>query len=208
MPFVAWNVSLISIFLERSLVFPILLFSSIYLHCSFKKAFLSLLALLWNSVFSWVCACLLVAQLGLTLYDPWTAALQWVALPFPRGSSKPRDLSWVSCTPGRSFTIWATRETPIWACLSLSPLFFFLLFFPQLFVKPPQTTTLPSCFSISWGWFWSLPPVQCYEPLFIVLHILCLPDLISWIYFSPPMYKGFYLGHTWWPSGLSLFSSI
>ena len=44
--------SLISqIFLKRSLVFPILLFSFISLHCLFKKAFLSLLAILWNSAF-------------------------------------------------------------------------------------------------------------------------------------------------------------
>ena len=47
--------SLISpMFLKSSLVFPILLFSSISVHCSFKKAFLSLLAILWNSTFSWV----------------------------------------------------------------------------------------------------------------------------------------------------------
>ena len=39
---------------ERSLVFPILLFSSISLHCSLKKAFLSLLAILLNSAFKWV----------------------------------------------------------------------------------------------------------------------------------------------------------
>lgn len=38
------------IFLNRSLVFPILYFSSISLHCSLK-AFLSLLAVLWNSAF-------------------------------------------------------------------------------------------------------------------------------------------------------------
>ena len=45
----AWNVPLVSlIFLKRTLVFPILLFSSISLHCSFKKAFLSLLAFLWS----------------------------------------------------------------------------------------------------------------------------------------------------------------
>ena len=44
----------ISNFLEEiSVVFPILLFSSISLHCSFKKAFLSLLAILWNSVFKY-----------------------------------------------------------------------------------------------------------------------------------------------------------
>ena len=41
----AWNVSLVSlIFLERSLVFPILLFSSVSLHWSLRKAFLPLLA--------------------------------------------------------------------------------------------------------------------------------------------------------------------
>ena len=50
----AWNVPLISpVFLKRSLVFPILLISFISLHCSLKKAFLSLLAILWNSAFSW-----------------------------------------------------------------------------------------------------------------------------------------------------------
>ena len=38
--------------------------------------------------------------------------LQWVAVPFPRGSSRPRDQMWVSCTAGRFFTTWATRETP------------------------------------------------------------------------------------------------
>ena len=49
-PFFAWNVPLVSlIFLKRSLVFPILLFSSISLHWSLRKAFLSLLAILWNS---------------------------------------------------------------------------------------------------------------------------------------------------------------
>ena len=37
------------IFLRRSLDFPILLFSSISLHWSPRKAFLSLLAILWNS---------------------------------------------------------------------------------------------------------------------------------------------------------------
>ena len=104
------------IFLKRSLVFPILLFSSISLHWLLKKAFLSLLAILWNSAFSWV-------------------------------------------------------------YLSLSPLPFTSLLF-QLLASPPQTTTLPSCISFSWGWFWSLPPVQCYEPLSIVLQALCIPNPI------------------------------
>ena len=54
-PIFAWNVPLVSlIFLKRSLVFPIVLFSSISLHWSLRTAFLSLLAILWNSVFKWV----------------------------------------------------------------------------------------------------------------------------------------------------------
>ena len=54
-PMFAWNVPLESlIYLKRSLVFPILLFSSISLHWLLKKAFLSLVAILWNSAFKWV----------------------------------------------------------------------------------------------------------------------------------------------------------
>ena len=36
--------------------------------------------------------------------------LEWIAIPFSRGSSQPRDWTWVSCIAGRFFTIWATRE--------------------------------------------------------------------------------------------------
>ena len=55
LPFFAWNVPLVSlVFLKRSLVFPILLFSSMSLHCPLRKAFLSLFAILWDSAFRWV----------------------------------------------------------------------------------------------------------------------------------------------------------
>ena len=54
-PIFAWNVPLVSlIFLMRSPVFPILLFSSTSLHWSLRKTFLSLLAIIWNSAFKWV----------------------------------------------------------------------------------------------------------------------------------------------------------
>ena len=36
--------------------------------------------------------------------------LEWVAFPFSRGSSQPRDWTQVSLTVGRFFTGWATRE--------------------------------------------------------------------------------------------------
>ena len=81
---------------------------------------------------------------------------------------------------------------PFLLCLSL-------LFFSQLFVRPPQTTILPFCISFSSRWSWSLPPIQCHEPLSIVLQALCLSNLIPWIYLSLPLYnhKELDLNHTW-----------
>ena len=51
---------------------------------------------------------------------PWTYTvhgilrariLEWVAIPFSRGSSQPRDRTQVSCTAGRFFTSWATSKS-------------------------------------------------------------------------------------------------
>ena len=36
--------------------------------------------------------------------------LEWVAIPFSRGSSQPRDQTQVSHSAGGFFTSWATRE--------------------------------------------------------------------------------------------------
>ena len=36
--------------------------------------------------------------------------LEWVAIPFSRESSQPRDWTWVSCITGRFFTIWVIRK--------------------------------------------------------------------------------------------------
>ena len=66
----------------------------------------------------------LVNQLCLTLWDhmgctaPGSSMpgilkariLEWVAISFSRGSSQPGDQTWVSCTAGRFFTAWASRE--------------------------------------------------------------------------------------------------
>ena len=36
--------------------------------------------------------------------------LEWIDIPFSRGSFRPRNQTWVSCIAGRFFAIWATRE--------------------------------------------------------------------------------------------------
>ena len=40
----------------------------------------------------------------------WPSELEWVAIPYSWWPSWPRDWTLVSCTVGRCFTIWATRE--------------------------------------------------------------------------------------------------
>ena len=64
------------------------------------------------------------AQACPTLWDPMDYSLpgssvqgifqtrmqEWVAISFPRGSSWPRDWTWVTCFAGRLFTVWATME--------------------------------------------------------------------------------------------------
>ena len=50
--------------------------------------------------------------------------LEWVALPFSRGSSQPRDWTWVSHIEGGFFTSWATGE----ALLLAPPKFSWLVF--------------------------------------------------------------------------------
>ena len=72
----------------------------------------------------WLKVKVLVAKSCPTLCDPTDCSLpgpsvhgifqaivlEWIALPFSRGSSWPRDRTRVSHTVDRCFTIWATRE--------------------------------------------------------------------------------------------------
>ena len=44
---------------------------------------------------------------------------EWVAIPFSRGSSHPRDPTQISCIAGRCFTLWATREVQLLLSTSL-----------------------------------------------------------------------------------------
>ena len=68
---------------------------------------------------------MLVTQLCLTLCDPMNCSpsgfpvhgnlqarvLEWIAIPFSRGSSRPRDWTLVFCIPGRFYAIWAIGKS-------------------------------------------------------------------------------------------------
>ena len=76
-----------------------------------------------------LCCCCLVAKLYLTVCDlmdcspPGSSVqgilqarvLEWVAIPSSRGSSWPRDQTWVSCIAGWFFTVRASREVRWWS---------------------------------------------------------------------------------------------
>ena len=78
----------------------------------------------WTWLSNWTELKVLVAQSCPILWDPMNCSLpgssvhgipqarilQWVAFPFSRGSSPPRDGTQVSLIVGGFFTSWATRE--------------------------------------------------------------------------------------------------
>ena len=80
-----------------------------------------------------------VAQSCLTLCDPVDCSLpgsslheilqarilEWVAISFSRGSSQPRDRTWVSRIAGRHFNRGATREAQLFAMLGVNFLFWY-----------------------------------------------------------------------------------
>ena len=105
--------------------------------------------------------------------------LQWVAILFSRGSSWPRDWTWVSCITGRFFTVWATLIWPHPKSLHLQWLFFF--FFSQI---PHSEVYLRLDFNISlgrcnWtpeqlGWLKAWAHWHCW-----LKHLLC--GLSTWL---------------------------
>ena len=214
-PILAGNTPLISqIFLKRFLVFPILLFSSISLHCLFKKALLSLLAVLWNSALTWVylsfsplpfasflssaiCKASSGNHFAFLHFFPFemvlvTASSAVLSYSIVTDSLRPHGLQ-----PTRIFCPWnfSGKNTGVGCHCLLQRIF------------PTQ------------GWKWCLlgllhgqadssplgqvgSPTPCCTMLqtsILGLQALCLLDLFLWIYFSSLLYnhKGFDLGHTW-----------
>ena len=99
-------------------------FSSYLLPWNFNRTFMK-----WKSesVKSLSCVWLFATPQTVTYQAPLSMGffqariLEWVAISFSRGSSKPRDWTWVSCIAGGFFTVWVTKEAPGHLCrLSIS----------------------------------------------------------------------------------------
>ena len=115
-------------------------------------------------------------QLCLTFVTPWIVALQaplsvgipqakileWLTIPFSRGSFPPRDQTQVSCTAGRFFTIWATWNKLIMTCL---------YYYGIIQSSSVQFTSVAQSCPTPWD------PVNCSTPGLPVHHQL--PELIQ-----------------------------
>ena len=73
--------------------------------------------------------------------------LEWVAYPFSRGCSTPRDQTRVSCITGRFFTSWATQKVPCCCDLFILSLFFLILSFFLMSRRLSASTSHPSIYS-------------------------------------------------------------
>ena len=126
-----YNVVLISAVYQNDLVICVyILFHNIFHYALPQENEHSCLC---YSVCVCVCVCVLVTQSCPTLCDlmdcspPGSSVhgtlqariLEWITISFSRGSSRPRDQTLVSCTAGRFFTAWVTREAILYiiACI-------------------------------------------------------------------------------------------
>ena len=102
--------------------------------------------------------------------------LEWVAISFSRGSSRPRDRTWVSCTAGRFVTIWATRENPyITHLLSRSSLIF------TLHWSISVDCLLHDCSPLHNHIDWSHFKFMTWWVLNAALQLHCLHDLLPFL---------------------------
>ena len=109
--------------------------------------------------------------------------LEWIAHPFSRGSSQPRDWTEVSTIAGRFFTDWATREAYIALAMVLSLILQFssvqLLSCVWLFAthgpqhaKPRCPSSTPRIYSNSCPVSrWCHPTISSCHPLLLLLSI-------------------------------------
>ena len=99
--------------------------------------------------------------------------LEWVAIPFSRGSSRPRDWTWVSYIPGRFLAIW----TLIKGALQNS-----------LFLGSMTLHTFPPDYLVFLSWTSPHPPPRSHHSLFLppTIRFQFLYSIAKWFFFHGP----------------------
>ena len=147
----------------------------------------------------------LVTQSCPTLWDPMDYSLagsfvcggilqarilEWVAMPFSRGSSQPRDRTQVSHIAGSFFTIWATREVCYLHSFAFSRMSYTV-------AVPFCILTSNKCYSLSLSAFGIVGVLdfshsnRCVMVSHCCLNLHFPNDMWCWAYFNiylPPLY--------------------
>ena len=162
-----------------------------------------------------------VAQSCLTLCDPMDCSppgssvygilqakiLEWVAISFSRGSSRPRDWIWVFHITGRCFTLWATRgalfflrdpynaNVGTFAFVSEVSRAVFIFVFPFFFLYSVLHHFHHSVFQVTYPLFYfSYSTIDCSSLVFLLfssprslVNISCIVSILfprTWIVFT------------------------
>ena len=100
----------------------LVIFLTIYVYTNMHTSYYESVSC-WScsTLWTWTCDPMDCSLPGSSVHSLLQARiLEWLAIPFSRGSSQPRDQTWVSCIAGIFFAIWATRKPPAtgWSWLS------------------------------------------------------------------------------------------
>ena len=93
--------------------------------------------------------------------------LEWTAISFFRGSSQPRNWTWVSHISGRRFTVWATREA-----------FIFYINTDYYTYLLSQVSSLSYSNLLYSHWFFTYLSIKKWERGVSIFHYCC--DISPW----------------------------
>ena len=169
-----------------------------------------------------VCVCVLVTQSCTALYDPMDYSLlpgssvhvilqarilKWVTISFFKGSTQPRDRTYVSRITGRFFYNLRHQGSPCYSLLLCFLLLFLFLSFSQVVVHFPSYVqhfatpwTAPHQASLSFIISQSLLKVMSIESVMPSNHlILCHPLLLPSVFPSIRFFSNESALHIRWP---------
>ena len=128
--------------------------------------------------------CVLVIQSRLTLCDPTDCSLpgfsvhgilqakilEWIAIPFSRGTSQPRYWTLVSCIAGRFYTVWATGKSSCYIYFThyhSDSLMLSQRLVPKIYYSPPGLFIIASA-SLHFHWLPALPLLAVWPANFLL----------------------------------------
>ena len=134
--------------------------------------------------------------------------LEWVAVPFSRGSSWPRDRTHISCIAGRIFTIWATREAYNEVYFGGKQLIEIIYLWFKFRICSEVSNTFVShviCFGKDWGYRSLIKKINTknfLDPVMLLMKVQTCPLT------SPEMQQMNPAEEDWLHIWLSTFSSV